>query len=144
MTCCLFWGIMFYWNTIMATHLQLSVAIPLLHLEFELRLLSLLGRCTTTWAMTQHLLLLVYFSGRVSLFPGLTSEHNYTWDYRRVPLCLAFLLRWGLTNFLPGLVWNPDPLYLHLLSSWDYRHELFNNWPVSGCFYYAASELTEQ
>jgi hypothetical protein len=40
------------------------------------------------------------------------------WDDRHVPPKLAYLLRWGLTNFLPG--WNT--LDLHLPSSKDYKH----------------------
>jgi hypothetical protein len=30
------------------------------------------------------------------------------WDYTCVPSCLAFLLRWGLNNFMTGLPLNHD------------------------------------
>jgi hypothetical protein len=43
------------------------------------------------------------------------------WYHRCEPLHLACLLRWGLTDFLPGLVLNLSPPNFHLLSSWDHR-----------------------
>jgi hypothetical protein len=33
-----------------------------------------------------------------------------------------YWLRWGLTNFLPGLALNHDPPVLHLLISLDDKH----------------------
>jgi hypothetical protein len=42
--------------------------------------------------------------------------------HRHLSLRPAYWLRWGLTNFLPGLISNCDPLCLHLPRSWDYRH----------------------
>jgi hypothetical protein len=41
-----------------------------------------------------------------------------TWDYRCTLSHLASLLKWGLTNFLPGLASNCNPPDLHLPSSW--------------------------
>jgi hypothetical protein len=35
----------------------------------------------------------------------------------------AYLLRWSLTNFLPGVASNHNPPDFHLPSSWDYRCE---------------------
>jgi hypothetical protein len=35
----------------------------------------------------------------------------------------AYLLGWGLGDFLSGLALSCDPPNLHLLSSWDYRSE---------------------
>jgi hypothetical protein len=43
-----------------------------------------------------------------------------SWDHRCLPPCLAYCLRWGLDNFLPGLVLNHAPSDLCLSSSWDY------------------------
>jgi hypothetical protein len=40
-----------------------------------------------------------------------------------VPQYPAYLLRWGLTNFVPGLASNHDPSHLYLPSTWDYRYE---------------------
>jgi hypothetical protein len=46
----------------------------------------------------------------------------HRWDCRYAPPHLAYLLRWGLPNFLPGLPWNcyPD---LCLAGNWEYRDE---------------------
>jgi hypothetical protein len=41
-------------------------------------------------------------------------------DYRHVTSCLAYLTRWYLANFLPGLASNSDPPNLHLPSTWDH------------------------
>jgi hypothetical protein len=58
-----------------------------------------------------------YFSIRVSCFcPGLALNHDSSylylsssWDHRYVPSYSAYLLRWSLTNFLPGLLCSCDP-----------------------------------
>jgi hypothetical protein len=46
-----------------------------------------------------------------------------SWDNRCTLPHLAFLLRWGLTNFQPGVALNHNPPNLSLPSSWDYRRE---------------------
>jgi hypothetical protein len=40
------------------------------------------------------------------------------WDYRHIPPCSTCCLRWGLANFLPGLVSNYALHDFCLLSSW--------------------------
>jgi hypothetical protein len=39
------------------------------------------------------------------------------------PSCPAYLLRWGLANFLPGLALNRSPLDFHFLKNRDYSCE---------------------
>jgi hypothetical protein len=97
-------------------------------LQFELRVSCLL-RCSTTWAMPQPFLLQLFFRvvggffglvwPRLKSFLCLLS----TWNYRILPLCLAYLLRWNLGNFLSKLVSNHNLPVLCLQKSWDYRHK---------------------
>jgi hypothetical protein len=35
----------------------------------------------------------------------------------------SYWLRWGLTNYLPGLISNSEPPNFHLPSSWNYKNE---------------------
>jgi hypothetical protein len=86
---------------------------------FELRVLPLLSRLSTAWAMLPALFALVFFFfNRVSyLWPGQPGppssclQFPCSWDDRHV--ChhtQLHWLRWGLEIFLPGLASN------HLLS----------------------------
>jgi hypothetical protein len=46
------------------------------------------------------------------------------WDDRYAPPCLAYWLRWWLTNFLLELDLKCDSLDYCLLSSWHCRHHV--------------------
>jgi hypothetical protein len=48
----------------------------------------------------------------------------HIWDHQGILPCLAYLLRWSLTNFLPRLASNCYPSKVCFLSCWDYRYEL--------------------
>jgi hypothetical protein len=94
-------------------------------LEFELRILHLLSRCSTTQTIpTSTFASVVSWIGSCFLYLGwLGPWSSYlcflsSWDNRHTPLGPAFYwLRWGPMNFLPGFglkLWSP---YLRLLSS---------------------------
>jgi hypothetical protein len=77
---------------------------------FELRTSQLKGRHSTTWVMAPALFCFNFFFDRVLLLPwvvlGLQSSYLrllYSCGYKHAPLHPACYLRWGLTNFLPGL-----------------------------------------
>jgi hypothetical protein len=114
-------------------------SIPVLHrhnffvlLGFELRVLPLVYRCSTTWVSCVlgfwvFLTCFSYFSDSVSwsflgpvldCYPLLRYHIPEFW----AP-CLAYLLRWGFTNILLGLSTSHESSDLHSLSSWDYRYE---------------------
>jgi hypothetical protein len=90
------------------------------------------GPSAASWAILPNLFLLLgYFSDRVSFFwpragLGVISSNLYllyTYYYRSDPPCLAYLLKWSLSKFLPGLASNHDPPNLHFQRRWDHRHE---------------------
>jgi hypothetical protein len=46
-----------------------------------------------------------------------------SWDYRSAPTHPAYLLKGGLTNFLPCQASNGNLSNLFLLNNWDYKYE---------------------
>jgi hypothetical protein len=115
-------------------------------LWFELRALRIVDRWhSITWVIPQPFFAFRYFSGKA---PQLVSEGDpltynllYSWGDRCEQTCPVYLLRWGLTNFLPGLPSTPCsfllpgiigmsqcawPLFMFLLtisvSSWKDVH----------------------
>jgi hypothetical protein len=73
--------------------------------------------------------LIFFFPNRVSHClgqPRPRSSYLYLlckWDYRCIVLYFAYWLKWGLSDFLPGVAWNHEPPNLCLPSSWDYRNQ---------------------
>jgi hypothetical protein len=107
---------------------------------FELRTLSLLGKCSTSWATPLDLFSLVILEIGSHFLPKLAwtlillfYASHYTWDDRHVPPCPTFFHWDGVlqTFFLPRLVWNYDPPYLSLPSTLDGRHVPLQ--PAIGC-----------
>jgi hypothetical protein len=93
-------------------------------LGFELRALFLVGKNLSriSWPFFRF----SYFLDRglyLLLRTGLRLQFAYLYLYRHVPLYLAFLLKWGLANFLSGLVLNCNSPDLCHLNSWDYKWE---------------------
>jgi hypothetical protein len=79
-------------------------------LEFELRVLSLLGKHSGTWIMPLSPFSLSYFSDSLELF----DNHDPS------TIILACLVRQGFAKFLYQLASNCDPpnLYLLIFTSW--------------------------
>jgi hypothetical protein len=84
--------------------------------------------CHLSYASSSFLL--YFFWMCFTFLPGVVSDSNpptyglpHRWGDRSEPPCLAYWLRGGLTNSLPGLVLNCDLSDFCLASSWDYRHE---------------------
>jgi hypothetical protein len=94
--------------------------------------LTLLGRCSTTWATPPVFFALVIFEIRSHIYAWAGLDHDPSiyaccigWDDRLMPPGPAFYwLGWNLMNFLPRLASNCNPPHLCLLSSQDYRREL--------------------
>jgi hypothetical protein len=98
--------------------------------EFELRALSLLGKCSTTWATAPDHFCFSYFSSRVLWFYMLALDHNpptysllCSSNDRCIPPCSAYLLRWGIATFWQGLASNHDPPDFCFPRSRDYRQK---------------------
>jgi hypothetical protein len=107
-------------------------------LNFEPRVLFLVGRHCTSWAMSPALFTLVIFEieSHCSSWPGPRSSQLcflHGWDDKCAPLHPAWN-GWdgGLKNCLPGLALSLDPPHLYLLSSWDYRCESLHLANISG------------
>jgi hypothetical protein len=120
-------------------------------LEFELRALFLLGRCSTAWVTSLALFTSVILDmgplfprpAWTTVLPFYTSHHH--WDDGRVSPCPAFS-HWdgGLTNFfLPGLAWNLSPPNLSLLCSlgWQVHALLLLRWGLGAIFSLTGLEL---
>jgi hypothetical protein len=100
-------------------------------LGFNLKVLYLVGRCSTTWAMHPACFVSVILGGdRVLCFcplAGFLQQSSYlyflcSWDYWHIPPCPSCWLRWE-SNFLPWLPCNCNPPDLHHHSGWNYRCE---------------------
>jgi hypothetical protein len=86
-------------------------------LEFELRALHLVGRCSTT--PTVLFALVIFLKQDLTLhwgLPGLQSSYlcfPHSRDDRHTPPCPDI----GLANFLPRLTLNHDPMILQISTS---------------------------
>jgi hypothetical protein len=93
----------------------------------ELRASYMLGRLSTTCDTLfppALLLSLVIFQVKSHIFHGLAWMVILLSRITSVGLpCPAYYLRWGLTDFLPGLALYWNSLNFCLLSNWDYRRE---------------------
>jgi hypothetical protein len=89
-------------------------------LRFELR--ALCGLCHLSHTSSHFC-----FRKGLVFWPGVGLDHDsptYTsciGGITGMPQNLAYLLRWGHTNFLPRLASNLDPPNRHFPCGWDYR-----------------------
>jgi hypothetical protein len=119
-------------------HINMSIIIfflvtilfsALVVLGFELRAVSLVGRCSISWATPLALFALAILEIRSYFLPRLCWAMIFLFY-----ASCCYWLTWGLVNFLPGLALNFGPPDLSLPSRQYYRYEpleLINNTSLS-------------
>jgi hypothetical protein len=115
-------------------------------LGLQIRVLCLLSKCSTTWAISQFCFVcflsrVLYFLPRAGLglwSPWLDSPGNR--DYRPVPSYLACFWNKVLLTF-SWAGFELQSSYLCLLNSWDYRHAAL--YPTCNLFIFKSKNYLE-